>query len=150
LGFPDQPTIAATAIKPHPGAPPASGHVSAMDSTSTQPSATIYYDGACPICSREIAQYRKAEGGDRLAFVDVSTCAAEVLGPDLSRNAALSRMHVRRADGTLASGAAAFAELWQQLPKLAWAGRIASSTLVLPVLEVGYRAFLMIRRLWRR
>jgi len=59
-------------------------------------------------------------------------------------------MHVRRADGTLASGAAAFAELWQQLPKLAWAGRIASSALVLPVLEVGYRAFLMIRRLWRR
>ncbi|WP_019015875.1 thiol-disulfide oxidoreductase DCC family protein [Elioraea tepidiphila] len=121
-----------------------------MNSASTQPSATIYYDGACPICSREIAQYRKAEGGDRLAFVDVSTCGAEALGPDLSRDAALARMHVRRADGTLASGAAAFAELWQQLPKLAWAGRIASSALVLPVLEVGYHAFLRIRRLWRR
>jgi predicted DCC family thiol-disulfide oxidoreductase YuxK len=120
-----------------------------MDRTSTQPQATVYYDGACPICSREIAQYRKAEGGERLAFVDVSTCGAEVLGPDLSREAALARMHVRRADGTLASGAAAFAELWQQLPKLAWAGRIASSALVLPVLELGYRAFLRVRRLWR-
>ncbi|MFL1462460.1 thiol-disulfide oxidoreductase DCC family protein [Roseococcus sp. DSY-14] len=121
-----------------------------MDRTSTQPTATIYYDGACPVCSHEIAQYRKADGGDRLAFVDVSTCGAEALGPDLSRDAALARMHVRRADGTLASGAAAFAELWRQLPRLAWAGRIASSALVLPILEVGYRAFLRIRRLWRR
>jgi predicted DCC family thiol-disulfide oxidoreductase YuxK len=150
LDFPDQPIVGASAIERHPGEPQAAGHVSAMDRTSTQPSATIYYDGACPICSREIAQYRKAEGGDRLAFVDVSTCGAEALGPDLSREAALARMHVRRADGTLASGAAAFAELWQQLPRLAWAGRIASSALVLPVLEVGYRAFLRVRRLWRQ
>lgn len=121
-----------------------------MHDTRTQPPATIYYDGACPVCSREIAQYRKAEGGDRLAFVDVSTCGPEALGPALTRDAALARMHLRRADGTLVSGAAAFAALWQQLPRFAWAGRIASSALVLPLLELGYRAFLRVRRLWRR
>lgn len=121
-----------------------------MNGIPTQPPVQIYYDGACPICSREIAQYRKSEGGERLAFIDVSTCGPEALGPDLSRDAALARMHVRRADGTLASGAAAFAELWRQLPRFAWAGRLASSALVLPVLEAGYRAFLLLRRLWRR
>lgn len=121
-----------------------------MHGTQSQPPATIYYDGACPVCSREIAQYRKAKGGDRLAFIDVSACGPEALGADLTRDAALARMHVRRADGTLASGAAAFAELWRQLPRFAWAGRIASSALVLPMLEFGYRAFLRVRRLWRR
>jgi predicted DCC family thiol-disulfide oxidoreductase YuxK len=122
----------------------------AMDRIANAPAATVYYDGACPICSREIAQYRKAEGADRVAFVDVAASSGEALGPDLTRDAALARMHVRRADGTLVSGAAAFAELWRQLPTLAWAGRIASSPLVLPVLEVGYRGFLRLRRLWRR
>jgi predicted DCC family thiol-disulfide oxidoreductase YuxK len=120
-----------------------------MSTSSAAPTTTVYYDGACPICSREIGQYRKVQGAERLDFVDVSTCGAEALGQDLSRDAALARMHVRRADGNLASGAAAFAEIWQQLPRLAWAGRLAASPMVLPVLEIGYRVFLRVRRLWR-
>jgi predicted DCC family thiol-disulfide oxidoreductase YuxK len=121
-----------------------------MNSTTTDPAATVYYDGACPICSREIAQYRKAVGAERLAFVDVSGSCDQPLGPGLTRDAALARMHVRRADGVLVSGAAAFVELWRQVPRLAWAGRLASSPLVLPVLELGYEVFLRVRRLWRR
>ncbi len=120
-----------------------------MNTSSAAPATTVYYDGACPICSREIAQYRKVQGAERLDFVDVTACDANGLGPGLSRDAALARMHVRRADGSLASGAAAFAEIWQQLPKLAWAGRLAASPVVLPILELGYRLFLRVRRLWR-
>jgi predicted DCC family thiol-disulfide oxidoreductase YuxK len=112
------------------------------------PAATVYFDGACPICSREVTAYRGLAGADRLDFVDASACAA--LGQGLTRDAALARMHVRRADGSLASGAAAFVEIWRHLPRLAWAARLASLPLVLPVLEIGYRAFLRIRPLWRR
>jgi predicted DCC family thiol-disulfide oxidoreductase YuxK len=121
-----------------PGGTRLQRHILLMDSTTTAPAATVYYDGACPICSREIAQYQKAAGAERLAFVDVSGSCDQPLGPGLTRDAALARMHVRRADGVLVSGAAAFAELWRQLPRLAWAGRLASSPLVLPVLELGY------------
>ncbi len=110
---------------------------------------TIYYDGACPICSREIAQYRRARGADRLDFIDVATCDLATLGPDLTRAAALARMHVRTADGQMVSGAAAFAALWQSLPGWAWLGRIAASRPVLPLLERGYTGFLRLRRLWR-
>jgi len=113
-----------------------------------QPAATVYFDGACPICSREVAAYRGLAGADRLDFVDATSCDA--LGPGLTRGAALARMHVRRADGTLASGAAAFVEIWRHLPRLAWAARLAALPLVLPVLEIGYRVFLRIRPLWRR
>jgi predicted DCC family thiol-disulfide oxidoreductase YuxK len=122
-----------------------------MSYTSAPPvAATVYYDGACPVCTAEIAQYRRAEGADRVAFVDVSRCAPEALGPGLTREVALARMHVRREDGSLASGAAAFAELWRQLPRLSWAGRLAALPPVLWILELGYRLFLRIRRLWRR
>jgi predicted DCC family thiol-disulfide oxidoreductase YuxK len=68
-----------------------------MNTSSAAPTTTVYYDGACPICSREIGQYRKVQGAERLDFVDVTACDATGLGPGLSRDAALARMHVRRA-----------------------------------------------------
>jgi predicted DCC family thiol-disulfide oxidoreductase YuxK len=112
--------------------------------------ATVYYDGACPLCSREIAHYRQAKGAQRLAFVDAVNCDPAMLGPDLNRETALSAMHVRLADNTMVSGAAAFAALWRQLPGFAWAGRLASLPVLLPILELGYRVFVRLRRLWRR
>ncbi len=109
----------------------------------------IYYDGACPVCSREISQYRRLRGAEALSFVDVSACPVEALGPDLSRAAALERMHVRLADGRLVSNAAAFVAVWRALPGLRWLGWIAGLPVVLPALELGYRAFLLLRPLWR-
>jgi predicted DCC family thiol-disulfide oxidoreductase YuxK len=108
----------------------------------------VYYDGACPVCSREIATYRRAAGAEALCFVDVSQPDA-ALAPGLTREAALARMHVRRADGSMASGAAAFAALWSALPRWAWLGRVAALPIVAPVLELGYRGFLRLRKAWR-
>lgn len=108
----------------------------------------VYYDGACPVCSREIANYRRAEGAEALRFVDVSQADA-TMAPGLTREAALARMHVRRPDGSMASGAAAFAALWSALPGWAWLGRVAGLPIVAPVLELGYRGFLRVRRVWR-
>jgi predicted DCC family thiol-disulfide oxidoreductase YuxK len=110
---------------------------------------TVYYDGGCPVCSREIGQYRRARGAERLDFVDVSSCEAAVLGTALTREQALARMHVRQADGRMVSGAAAFAALWRSLPGWAWLGRIAALPPVLLVLEIGYRGFLRVRKIWR-
>ena len=121
-----------------------------MDTQPHQPTTTVFYDGACPICSREISQYRRAAGAERLAFIDAASCAPDALDAGLTRQAALAQLHVRLADGSLVSGVAAFAALWRQLPRLAWAGRIAGSPAILPLLTLGYRVFLRVRRLWRR
>jgi len=114
-----------------------------------KPAATVYFDGACPVCTREMAVYQRAQGAEAVDFVDVTRCAPAALGPSLSTEAALSRLHVRLADGRLVSGAAAFAALWLSLPRLAWVGRLASLPVVLPALELAYRGFLKLRRLWR-
>ena len=110
---------------------------------------TVYFDGACPVCSREIAQYRRQPGAEACAWVDASDCAEPMLGPDLPRNAALARFHVRRADGTLVDGMRGFAELWSVLPRTAWLGRIATSGPMPALLDVAYAVFLRLRRLWR-
>lgn len=121
---------------------------------SLQPSSPnkpiVYFDGGCPLCSAEIAAYQKTKGADNLVWLDLTQASQEELGPGLTREAALSRMHVRRSDGELVEGAEAFAEIWLSLPRWSWLGRLIRVPWILPMVEVAYRGFLKIRPLWRR
>jgi predicted DCC family thiol-disulfide oxidoreductase YuxK len=110
---------------------------------SQSPALTVYFDGACPVCSREIAMYRRQPGAE------ACTWDAAELGTDLSRPVALTRFHVRRADGSLVDGARGFAELWRTLPRWAWLGRIAGFGPMPALLDAGYRGFLVLRSRWR-
>lgn len=110
---------------------------------STGPALTVYFDGACPLCSREIGYYQRCRGADAIAWVDVA--AIPDMPPDLDRAAALARFHVRRPDGTLVSGAAGFAALWRALPGFALLGRLASFPPVIALGELAYRLFLPLR-----
>jgi demethoxyubiquinone hydroxylase (CLK1/Coq7/Cat5 family) len=105
------------------------------------------YDGACPLCRREIAVYqglRPIEAGQTVAFSDISRSDSP-LPPGGVRSDYLARFHVQRADGQVLSGAAAFVALWATLPGwryLAMAAKLPGAT---PALELIYRAFLRIR-----
>jgi predicted DCC family thiol-disulfide oxidoreductase YuxK len=109
----------------------------------------LYFDGQCPVCAREIAMYQHAVGADRICWVDASVCPDAELGEDLARVDALARLHLRMPDGSLVRSEAAFASLWQLLPRWAWLGRLASTAPGLRVLGAGYRLFLRVRPLWR-
>jgi 3-demethoxyubiquinol 3-hydroxylase len=110
---------------------------------------TVYFDGGCPVCSKEIAYYQQQAGAQSCEWIDASQCDEPALGPGLSRSAALGRFHVRHPDGQLISGMAGFAALWRALPKTAWLGRVASFGPMPFVLDQAYRAFLAVRPLWR-
>ncbi len=111
---------------------------------------TVYFDGACPLCRREISFYRRFRGAEDIAWVDVSDGSGGHVEADLSRRAALRRFHVRRRDGGLSSGAAAFAELWMALPSLSWLGRSLALPGIRHVTEGLYRVFLVVRPLLQR
>ena len=101
----------------------------------------VYYDGGCPLCSREIRAMRRLDRRRRLSFLDVTT---DDVG-DMDRDALLRRFHVQGADGRTVSGAAAFAAVWRELPALKWLGRFAATRPVLPLLELAYTGFLRVR-----
>jgi predicted DCC family thiol-disulfide oxidoreductase YuxK len=112
------------------------------------PPITVYYDGGCPVCSREISYYRARPGADRFTWIDVSRPDAD-LGNNLTRDQAMARMHIRLANGRLLSGAAAFAEMWRRMPNLAWLGWLLAMPPFETLAEGGYRLFLLTRKLWR-
>ena len=109
--------------------------------------AEAFYDGGCPVCRAEIAQYRTMRGGDRIAWRDVS---AEPAPDGLDRATALARFHVRRADGALVSGFRAFMAIWRANPRLAPLARLLDRAPFAWAGEAAYLAFLRVRPLWRR
>ena len=110
---------------------------------------TVYFDGGCPVCSKEIAYYQGQAGAQACEWIDASSCTEAALGAGLTRSAALGRFHVRHANGELTSGMGGFAALWQVLPKTAWLGRVASFGPMPFLMDQAYRVFLAIRPLWR-
>lgn len=113
----------------------------ALDAISAPPRVTVWFDGACPLCRREIALIRRLDWRGRIAFVDVAR--PESACP-IDRTQLLARFHAREGD-VLLSGAAAFAAMWRAVPMLWPLGQLARLPLVLPMLERAYTAFLRIR-----
>ena len=105
------------------------------------PAATVFYDGACPLCRREIAHYRRLRGAERLAWIDVASVNAPLATYGLSRERAMARFHVRDAAGRWQTGAFGFAELWSHLPAYRWLARTLRSLGLLPLLDRVYVRF---------
>ena len=106
-------------------------------------SLTVLFDGACPLCRREVGVYQALEPAQPVAWLDVSEASAALTPEERARY--LARFHVRRQDGSLLSGAAAFVALWRVMPGWRWLARFATLPGVTPVLEQLYRGFLRVR-----
>ncbi|MEL6583908.1 MAG: DUF393 domain-containing protein [Pseudomonadota bacterium] len=105
----------------------------------------VYFDGACPICRREIAMWQDAKGLEDVAFTNV----AEVVPDGLDQQELLARFHVKRSDGVIVSGAAAFLALWRGHKWLWPVGVALDRWPFRPLLDVAYAGFLRVRKLWR-
>lgn len=108
---------------------------------------TVLFDGACPLCRREIGVYRglcPIEPAMKLQFADVSL-SQTALPLGANRTDYLKRFHVQTPNGEVLSGAKAFVALWSVLPGWRWLARVASLPGITPLLELAYRGFLTIR-----
>lgn len=105
---------------------------------------TAWYDGACPLCRREIGVYRGLQAREPLRFADVSD-AGTVLPEGVSRSQLLARFHVRQADGRWLSGAPAFLAMWAVLPGWRWLAGVGRLPGAAWLMEQAYRAFLRLR-----
>jgi len=106
------------------------------------PSLTVWFDGGCPLCRREIALFKRLDRRGVIHFEDVDRDDAAC---PLDRAELLSRFHAQERGHPVVSGAAAFAAMWRAIPLLRPLGEIARLPPVLWALEFAYRRFLVIR-----
>ena len=105
---------------------------------------TLYYDGACPLCIREIGLLRRLERGKHIDYLDISPPEAAEYCP-IPREVLLARFTVKTADGEMVDGAQAFTEAWSKVPLLTWLrwfGRFAPTHCAL---NFVYAVFLKVR-----
>ncbi len=116
--------------------PPSPGEIAA-------PQVTVWHDGACPLCAREIAVMRRLDRAGRIRFVDAADPAVTC---PLDSAAMLARFHaMERGDGVMLSGAAAFGAMWRAIPVLRPFGLAVRWPVVERGLELAYRGFLRLR-----
>ena len=111
-----------------------------------QPSSApcVLYDGSCPICSREIASYRRLPSDRPIDWVDISYLGDQTLFGQ-GRSHLMQRFHVVTPSGQLISGARAFVHIWLLLPGWRYLGFFSKVPGVLAMMELGYRGFLKLR-----
>ncbi|WP_422344994.1 thiol-disulfide oxidoreductase DCC family protein [Parasphingorhabdus sp.] len=102
---------------------------------------TVWYDGDCPLCIREIALMRRLDRGKMISFVDLTRFEAPC---PVDRQLMMDRFHASE-NGELYSGAAAFAAMWRAIPLLRPLGLAARRSWVLNLIERAYLLFLRFR-----
>ena len=76
---------------------------------------TVYYDGKCGLCRREIEYYQRIAPPDRFLGQDIANDPTSLADLNVSQADALRRLHARDAAGTVYVGVAAFIAIWQGL-----------------------------------
>ncbi|MEP2103167.1 MAG: DUF393 domain-containing protein [Parasphingorhabdus sp.] len=102
---------------------------------------TVWYDGSCPLCLREMALMKRLDRKKAIEFVDLTRFETPC---PVDRKLMMDRFHASE-NGTLHSGAAAFAAMWRAVPLLRPLGLAARRSWILKLLERLYLLFLQVR-----
>lgn len=81
---------------------------------------TVYYDGACPRCVRDRAQYERlaGEAGQDTCWVDITGRDTELRALGIDPGAALRELHVRDREGRVRRELDAYILLMARVPRL--------------------------------
>ena len=79
----------------------------------------VFYNGSCPVCSREIAHYRHAAERARAGVQFSDTESGDIKALGMTPDDARRRLHVLDG-GELKAGLPAFQALWRRIPRWRW------------------------------
>ncbi|WP_033069518.1 thiol-disulfide oxidoreductase DCC family protein [Thalassospira australica] len=102
---------------------------------------TVFYDGKCGLCSREINHYRKIASEGIFDWRDVTEHANDLEKQGVSVADGLQQLHAKDASGQLHVGVDAFILIWRQLRRWRLLGAIVALPIIHQIAHVVYRAF---------
>ncbi len=107
---------------------------------------TVYFDGECPICRREIDLMKMFNRKDHLQFIDFSNSFYQSADQDLNQCDLARVIHARWSDGTIITGVEVFREMWEAIG-LGFLARFTRLSIVNKLLIKAYTWFAK-NRLW--
>lgn len=108
----------------------------------------VFYDGACPVCAREIRHYLRADRACNLIPVDISRPDFDPGRWGIPREAFMEEIHVIDRNGRVFRGIDGFRAIWLAFPGtrryrlLAW---LVSLTPINRIARLGYACFARLR-----
>lgn len=105
-----------------------------------------FFDGACPLCRREVGLLQRWDRRQCVRFTDISDPAFDPRALGKTPEELMARMHGRLADGTWVEGVEVFRRLYAAIGfgPLVWFTRFPG---VSQLLNLGYSVFAR-NRLW--
>ncbi|MBI4002061.1 MAG: DUF393 domain-containing protein [Nitrospira defluvii] len=76
---------------------------------------TVFFDGACPVCAREIARMKRCNRREHLTFCDFSRPDYDAATTGLIPETLGRAIHARWADGNVITGIEVFRAMWEAI-----------------------------------
>ena len=89
---------------------------------------TVFYDGKCGLCRREIQHYQRIAPRDRFLWRDITVDPASIESIGIRYADGLKLLHAHDIQGTLYVGVDAFLLIWREIPR--WC--VLASVIALP------------------
>ncbi|MEB0046184.1 MULTISPECIES: DUF393 domain-containing protein [unclassified Pseudomonas] len=105
---------------------------------------TLYFDGECPLCAREIKILRRRATQARLLFVDISIDEFDAKALGFTHEQMQSSLHASFADGRWVTGLDATLWSWRAAGLGIWATPLTWRAMR-PLFAVGYSVFCRLR-----
>jgi len=106
----------------------------------TQYPLTVFFDGACPICDREIALMKRLDRRRQLEFCDFSAQEYDAASSGFATEDLGAVIHARWADGSVITGVDVFRAMWDAVG-LGVLTKLSRLSLVEPLVLRAYAWF---------
>jgi predicted DCC family thiol-disulfide oxidoreductase YuxK len=106
-----------------------------------------FFDGACPVCRREMAWLRRWDRHCRIRFTDIAAADFRAGEYGVTRDEFMTQIHARLPDGSWVRGVEVFRRLYTAVGwgPIVWLTRLP---IVSSLLDVAYRVFARNRTRW--
>ena len=102
---------------------------------------TLFYDGGCPLCRKEINHYIRIDSGNAIEWIDITQQKERLDSEGLSFTETMRLIHARDRQGNLQIGVYAFLTIWEHLPGYRWLGKLIKLTRTARPINWAYYKF---------
>ncbi len=102
---------------------------------------TVFYDGKCGLCSKEINRYKKIAPEGVFNWQDITRSTAALKKEGIMPSDGLRLLHAKDDRGKLHVGVDAFVLIWLQLARWKVLAQLVSLPIIRQAADALYRAF---------